>query len=253
MQRRRGTSQPELGDRLYGFDAANGTLYWSVPLVGIGSMSAPALYNSLVHITAGNGVYAYTQSGSLVWSNSGSAAATTPVAIGGAVFYGAQNGVVRRISYDGSDNWTSAAYSAAADSVAVVNGKVFAKFGFTLRVLDAASGALLWVASDSGVPVNAISAPAIAYGKVYVATYNGQIRVFDENSGFQLWATAAGSPQGLSVANGVLFSANPGFRAFNANTGGQLVQFSGYQFPEPSVADGVVYLYDSYLLRAYAP
>jgi eukaryotic-like serine/threonine-protein kinase len=249
---------------LYAFNATNGGQIWAVGVSGISIDSTPAVVGGLVYLTAGKGISAYNAAnGAFAWSQSGAAVTDTPVAAGyGLVYYGDNNNVVHALSAaDGHAVWTKSFTSGFEyiAGLAVADNKVFASSDSIsapdkphMRALDAGNGTVLWTAVDGGgTAVNTSWAPAVAYGKVYAVTQNGNVRAFDENNGHQVWSVAAGSPTSLSVANGVLFTTTP-FRAFDAGNGAQLLNnglSSAIYDPEPVVANDVVYFsgYNGYL------
>jgi outer membrane protein assembly factor BamB len=244
------------GSTLFAFNASTGAQIWSTTLPGglTVTASVPALLNGRVYVGTGTGVTSIdATTGSIVW-HATSGVATSKVSVGASVVYGS-GGVVKALDLNtGAVIWTSGSYPGLASDVALANGRAIVRhYNSRLRAFDATSGALVWTAKDAGgVEITPASAPAIAYGKVFATTANGHLRAFNETSGAQLWSANAGSSTGVSIANGVAFTASP-FRLLDSVNGNTLKTIGMLGSSEPTVANGVFYVTTNYDVFAYGP
>jgi outer membrane protein assembly factor BamB len=244
------TSVASVPNQVFAFSAGSGATVWTATVAGVGWQSSPALSGARLYIGTDSGVTALNVStGSVAWQAS-TGTATTWVAIGAAAYYGT-GGTVKALDLTtGQVLWTSSAFGGAVNNIAVSGDTLYARFGNTMRALNGSNGNQIWAATS----LTADSAAAVANGLVYMVTGNGSVRGLNQATGIEVWSTAAGHPNGVSVANGVLFAANP-YRAFDASAGTQLVNLSlnNGTGQDPTVANGILYVSDTYMLRAFAP
>jgi outer membrane protein assembly factor BamB len=86
---------------------------------------------------------------------------------------------------------------------------------------------------------NAIAAPAVANGVVYVGS--DQLYALNASTGALLWSYAIGVGGAPAVANGVVYVCSGNVYALNASTGALLWKVGSCVF-SPAVANGVVYV-----------
>jgi outer membrane protein assembly factor BamB len=193
---------------LYAFNSS-GTLEWSQQL-GNNGFSAPVIVNGVIYVTSGESIYALETSGTMLWS--------TPT--GGAV---------------------------AADSLAVVDGRVFTtSLDHKVYALNASTGAVIWSYATGS---ETFSTPAVANGIVYAGSQDKNFYALNAITGVLIWsATTGGEINGSpAVAGGVVYIASEdgNLYAYNARNGKTV-----WSVPIPtsdgqvSIADGVVYVGD---------
>jgi outer membrane protein assembly factor BamB len=106
-------------------------------------------------------------------------------------------------------------------SPAVAKGTVYVgAIDGTLRAYDAASGASLWTASPSNIPID--SSPAVAGGRVFIGACD-TMYAYDESTGTQDWSTTL-DIQGAhgcdmtapTVMNGIVYAGSYGSKSVHA-------------------------------------
>jgi len=109
-----------------------------------------------------------------------------------------------------------------------------------LRALNANTGAQLW--QYTLVDDYVASTPTVANGMVYVSGTSSQIYALDGRTGALLWTLRLGGPDEITVANGVIYLGDTYLYALDARTGATLWKFPGARgFGLPVVANGIVY------------
>jgi outer membrane protein assembly factor BamB len=113
---------------------------------------------------------------------------------------------------------------------------------------DAVSGAVLW---DQSIPSNnqpVRSAPAVANGRLFEGSGDGNLYALDASNGSQLWSFPTGGPVNSSpaVAGGIVYvgSDSGTLFAIKAATGKKVwsATFGGAVESSPAVSGGVVYV-----------
>jgi eukaryotic-like serine/threonine-protein kinase len=202
-----------LDNRVYAFDAATGTLDWSVAptsgTLGPGVVVANGVaYVAASAVAAGPNVFALNaDTGATIWSATadwsglpGPEAAFVSMAAGDKAYVvltfcilGAC-GVLTQ-AFDATDG--SVAWNAQGYPLAVGDGIMYS----TSATYDSATGAQLWS--------NSASAAAIAHGVIYATTSTQfALLALDAATGTELWRFIFGNLGSPSVANGALYVAS---------------------------------------------
>jgi outer membrane protein assembly factor BamB len=235
---------------VYALNAATGALIWHKTTAAEEDFEASAAVAAgVIYIQGSTGIlYAFKESGTLVWSQQlGSSGNSAPVVVNG-VIYVESGDSIYALNTTGSILWSTATGALAdADSVAVVNGRVFGTSeDDKVYALNASTGAVLWsYATGAGT----ISTPAVADGIVYVGSSDEKFYALRAGDGDLVWsATTEGQVNGSpAVAGGIVYisSLDGHLYAFNAATGEAV-----WTAPIPAsvgqvcIADGVVYVGD---------
>jgi len=196
----------------YAFNAAKGTFMWSQQLASPG-YSGPVVVDGVIYVASGISIYALSTTGSIMWS-------------------------------------TATGAQIRADSLAVVNGRVFAAStdGY-VYALNASTGAVIWTYF---LQAAIYTTPAVANGIVYAAAVNGGIYALRAANGAYLWNANPGEgtefDSSPAVAGGVVYISSTESNelyAFNAATGTSLwmATIPGGE-SQISIANGVVYAGD---------
>jgi outer membrane protein assembly factor BamB len=173
------------------FDADNpaGAAAWSVPVSGVDALAANG---ASIYAVADEGIFAFDAAdGHLMWRNgsTGPDYNDTSLAVYGEVVVVAlPQGVYALATNDGTERWfqdeTTASYPYL--SPAIANGIVVAQSDRGLFGLDAATGRILWLNED----IAASAEPSIADGVVYTGDQDGLVAV-DLATGEDLWRVPA--------------------------------------------------------------
>ena len=194
--------------------------------------------------------------------------------------YNGGNKVYFEIGYDmttGKELWVR---DTAVQSWFTVFGEgIYASFSLAERTwtgYDIKTGNQLWVSDPNEYPWGSYVsyAPCIADGKLYSGSFDGYVHAFDIKTGKQVWKSSSGNAgsetvygtwpfwNGPIIAGGVVFAGTgeetptqpltKGNRvfAFDANTGMQLWNISGYMSLR-AIADGYLVGYNGYDNRIY--
>jgi outer membrane protein assembly factor BamB len=211
-----------LDSRLYAFDAATGTLGWSVAPTSRTLGPGVVVANGVAYVAASDGaagpnVFALNAvTGATIWSAT-------------ADLFGEQ--AVAFVSM------------AAGGKAYVVSAKCSDYVcGIQTQAFDATDGSVDWEA-DGGVPL------AVGDGIMYRSS-----DTLDSATGEQLWSHSD-SPHAVAIAHGVIYASN-GFRlrALDAATGTELWSSPDRPFATlggPSVANGALYVASGNSLVAY--
>ncbi|NYZ75060.1 PQQ-binding-like beta-propeller repeat protein [Candidatus Micrarchaeota archaeon] len=172
-----------------------------------GVASSPVVWNGTVFVGSLDGkVYAADAvTGARKWVfDAGSAVWSTPAVSGGRLFFGTAGGALYSVdAVSGARNWVFNATKPIHSSPTVSGNLVFftARDGFAYAV-NASSSELLWstriwtpsmvsgIYDDSPWPD---SSPLVAYGKVFVGSYDRNLYALDELTGVVQWRFAAAS------------------------------------------------------------
>jgi eukaryotic-like serine/threonine-protein kinase len=204
---------------------------------------------------------------------------TSPAIADGAVYIASLSGHLYAIEQaTGKEKWNFKSRMPIASSPTVAEGTVyFVSTAGSLAAIDAATGQPRWVYAIeyerkfeakglNGYPTPAqtvpdawdvfISSPAVAAGKVFFGSGDGNVYAIDAKSGLLQWKFTTGDVVHASpaVANGIVYvgSWDGNFYAIDAATGQQRWMFKGGQDPaihnqvgfqsSPAVVDGTVYV-----------
>ncbi len=221
---------------LYAIDEYSGALKWSFN-TGASIFSSPAIGNGIVYVGSYNGVlYALDeQTGATIWSKGivNYPITSSPLVADGMVFYGnwCRAGLCNpagqftaRDANTGNVIWVNSTQAPVISSPSVHNGRVF--FGQndgTLMAVNETNGVLLWSVAPSNVVVR--TAPAVAYGRVYVGT-DSRFLALNELTGTTAWTfnDANNNATSGAVNNGAVFfgTGRGNVYALNATTGAQI-------------------------------
>jgi outer membrane protein assembly factor BamB len=240
---------------VYSLNAATGALVWhKTTAAGEQFYGSAAVYDGAIYIQGYTGIlYAFNGSGTQLWSTQlGDIGFSGPVVVNG-VIYVESGDSVYALNTSGAILWSTAtADPIQSNSVAVVNGKVFAvSQDGDLHALNASTGTEIWSYPILSNDANS-STPAVADGIVYVGSANDTFYALRASTGVLIWsATTGGEIVGSpAVAGGVVYIASlDGYLyAFNAADGTTV-----WKVPLPNgaasegpvtIADGVVYVGD---------
>lgn len=203
---------------------------------------------------------------------------SSPAVSGGTVFLGSSDRTLYALDErSGALRWKFATHGRIASSPAVAQGRVyFGSFDSNFYALDVASGALLWKFATEGErrfsgrhlhgaepaaevmpdPFDVfLSSPALADGRVYFGSGDGNVYALDAVTGALSWKFHTGNVVHASpaIANGMLYvgSWDSYFYALDAASGQQRWRFKTGEDPKINnqvgiqssavVADGAVY------------
>lgn len=248
------------------------------------SLAMPAVAQSTFHgNVARTGVYAGSAPatlGGVQWSfNTGGPIVASPAIADGVVYVASFSTFLYAIDQQtGQEKWKFKSSMPIASSPAVADGTVyFVSSRGALAAIDAATGQPKWVFAGEyerkfeakglhGYPNSGqtipdawdvfTSSPAVAHGKVYFGTGDGNVYAVDAKSGILQWKFATGNVVHASpaVAGGTLFigSWDGNLYALDAESGAQKWVFEAGRDPvyhnqvgfqsSPAVVDGVVYV-----------
>ena len=198
--------------KLYCLDAGTGTKIWEYP-TGFQIASSPAVSNGKVYVGSGSGkIYCLDANlGEELWNRSMSGMSSPTVAHGKVYCVG-----------NNQHNGT-----------------------LDLLCLNADNGTSIWVYSNLSIGA---SSPAVAYGKVFVGSFDNNVYCFNADTGLKIWNYTTGdriwgSP---AVADGKLFIGSQDHKVYclDANTGEKIWDYTtGFEVgSSPAVADGKVYI-----------
>jgi outer membrane protein assembly factor BamB len=196
------------------FDAGTGKLRWAVP--GNEAHGCGAWRARTVDVTVSSGAaYMRCADGSIETRDVATGAlrsvrpstidGTTPVVVGGVMYYGSAGRMVARAASTGALRW-AAATTAPVGRPAVANGAVYAAIGGgKLQAFDAATGRSKWItAVGSGSPL-----PSVANGVVYVVA-GGRLQALDATTGKVLRSVPSNGVS-ATVVNGMVYAGDSAF------------------------------------------
>ena len=141
------------------------------------------------------------KTGRVVWSHAvAPGTESSPLASGGAVYFGDQNGTVYSLAAtDGHVNWTFHASGAVKGGPALAYGRLyFGDYSGRAYALDPQTGRKVWGVTTSGAAFgfgsgNFYATPAVAFGRVYMGNTDGRVYSFGARTGTLAWATSTGA------------------------------------------------------------
>ena len=193
------------------------------------------------------------RSHSVRWTKRFGATETSPTIVGDRIYVGDYAGNVYCLrGLDGKTIWTFHAAGAVKGAIAYDRGRVFfGAYDGRLYALDAGDGKPVWRAQSNrdwlGNHGQFYSTPSVAHSRVYLASTDGHVYSYGEQSGKLRWSYRTGgfvygSP---AVWHGrvLVGSYDHMFYAFDAATGAVLWKFhaNGPISGSATVVDGIVY------------
>ncbi len=208
---------------VYSLNATSGVLIWKYETSGIVDYSSPVVINGRVFIVIYWYGHYYDQgylyalnatSGTYIWRSEvfqidTHDAYSSPAVADGRVFVGIGGRVCSLNETTGERIWTYVTEaSVGRSSPVVVNGRVFVgSLGYWLTAkvysINATTGKQIW---NYTTPSRIDSSPAVANGRVSIASEDGNIYSLNETTGANIWTYKA-SPRIISnpaVANGMI-------------------------------------------------
>jgi outer membrane protein assembly factor BamB len=233
---------PSYDGTLYAIDEYTGSLIWSFATGG-NVFGSPAVANGIVYLPSKNGyVYALDeQTGAVVWriaNDNLTPVTSSPVVADGMVFYGTfespsagYSEVVALNAQTGAVVWKYDVLSEYVEGAAAVsNGRVFIGVGVPnpayVIALNETTGASLW-SYNTGLSASISTAPAVAYGNVYVGLDSTRFLALSQATGALVWSfNTPGGSNATSPAvynHSVYFGTGSGtVYSLNATTGAQI-------------------------------
>ncbi|HVH16442.1 MAG TPA: PQQ-binding-like beta-propeller repeat protein [Candidatus Angelobacter sp.] len=237
---------PSYDGRLYALDEYTGSLIWSFA-TGSSIVATPAVGNGIVYLSSKDfTVYALDEnSGSMLWRISNVApVVSSPVLADGKLFYGTlYSPSAGRAEFlalnpqDGTVYWRTTISDYIEGSAAVSNGRVFFGIGAlsnaVVVALNETTGTSSWTYGTM-VPTTITTAPATAYGNVYIGLDSTKFLALNQATGALLWSfntPSASNATTPAIYNGVVyFGTGRGIvYARNATTGVQI-----WSYPTPT-------------------
>jgi len=234
---------PSYDGKLYALDEYTGALIWSFT-TGSNIVATPAVGNGIVYLSSKDfTVYALDEgTGSMLWRISNVAAVvSSPVLADGKLFYGTlYSPSAGRAEFlalnpqDGTVFWRATVSDYIEGSAAVSNGLVFFGIGAisnaVVVALNETTGKSVWN-YNTAVPTLITTAPATAYGNVYVGLDGTRFLALSQATGGLVWSfnTPSGSnATSPAIYNGVVyFGTGRGIvYARNATTGVQIWSYT---------------------------
>jgi len=250
---------PSYDGKLYALDEYTGALIWSFT-TGSNIVATPAVGNGTVYLSSEDlTVYALDENtGSVLWRISNVAAVvSSPVLADGKLFYGTSYSPrAGRADFlavnpqDGTVFWRTTISDYIEGSAAVSNGLVFFGIGAisnaVVVALNETTGKSVWN-YNTAIPTTITTAPATAYGNVYVGLDGTRVLALKQITGSLVWSfnTPSGSnATSPAIYNGaVYFGTGRGIvYARNATTGVQVWSYTtptgGAVTSSPAIALG---------------
>ena len=234
---------PSYDGKLYALDEYTGSLIWSFT-TGSNIVATPAVGNGMVYLSSRDfTVYALDENtGSMIWRISNVApVVSSPVLADGKLFYGTlYSPSAGRAEFlalnpqDGTVFWRTTISDYIEGSAAVSNGLVFFGIGAisnaVIVALNETTGKSVWN-YNTAVPTTITTAPATAYGNVYVGLDSTRFLALRQITGSLVWSfnTPNGSnATSPAIYNGVVyFGTGRGIvYARNATTGGPIWSYT---------------------------
>ena len=234
---------PSYDGKLYALDEYTGSLIWSFA-TGSNIVATPAVGNGIVYLSSKDfTVYALDEnSGSMLWRISNVApVVSSPVLSDGKLFYGTlYSPSAGRAEFlalnpqDGTVYWRTTISDYIEGSAAVSNGRVFFGIGAlsnaVVVALNETTGKSAWN-YNTAVATTITTAPATAYGNVYVGLDSTRFLTLNQATGSLVWSfnTPGASNATTPAINGgvVYFGTGRGIvYARNATTGVQIWSYT---------------------------
>jgi outer membrane protein assembly factor BamB len=234
---------PSYDGKLYALDEYTGSLIWSFT-TGSNIVATPAVGNGIVYLSSKDfTVYALDENtGSMLWRISNVApVVSSPVLKDGKLFYGTlYSPSAGRAEFlalnpqDGTVFWRQTISDYIEGSAAVSNGLVFFGIGAlsnaVITALNETTGKSVWTYSTA-VATTITTAPATAYGNVYVGLDSTRFLALNQATGSLVWSF--NTPSGSNATTPAIYSGVVYFGtgrgivyARNATTGVQLWSYT---------------------------
>jgi len=259
------------GDKTYALYASNGTVRWRVNTGGINyGDGTPTVAGDRVYIGGSDRkLYAIDQmTGTVDWTFQTDSSGISnyglfspPSIWNGSVYLPACNGYVYKINVIQAGpvanyEYRSARFGPMYGSPVVFDGKVYIGDGYysplsagnRFRALYASNLSVVWEFYP-GQPTSFFSSAAIAYGKLFVGSIEGNLYAIDPWTKTELWRYATGGAiwSSPAISDGKLFiGSRSGFiYSFNTNQSGPpaynwRVSLGGFVDSAPAISDGLV-------------
>ncbi len=234
---------PSYDGKLYALDEYTGSLIWSFT-TGSNIVATPAVGNGIVYLSSKDfTVYALDENtGSVLWRISNVApVVSSPVLADGKLFYGTlYSPSAGRAEFlalnpqDGTVLWRTTISDYIEGSAAVSNGRVFFGIGAlsnaVVVALNETTGKSAWN-YNTAVATTITTAPATAYGNVYVGLDSTRFLTLNQATGSLVWSfntPGASNATSPAIYNGVVyFGIGRGVvYARNATTGVQIWSYT---------------------------
>jgi outer membrane protein assembly factor BamB len=234
---------PSYDGKLYALDEYTGALIWSFT-TGSNIVATPAVGNGIVYLSSKDfTVYALDENtGSMLWRISNVApVVTSPVLVDGKLFYGTlYSPSAGRAEFlalnpqDGTVFWRTTISDYIEGSAAVSNGRVFFGIGAlsnaVVVALNETTGKSAWN-YNTAVATTITTAPATAYGNVYIGLDSTRFLTLNQATGSLVWSfntPSASNATTPAIYNGVVyFGTGRGIvYARNATTGVQVWSYT---------------------------
>jgi outer membrane protein assembly factor BamB len=234
---------PSYDGKLYALDEYTGSLIWSFT-TGSNIVATPAVGNGIVYLSSKDfTVYALNENtGSMLWRISNVAAVvSSPVLADGKLFYGTlYSPSAGRAEFlavnpqDGTVFWRQTISDYIEGSAAVSNGLVFFGIGAlsnaVVVALNETTGKSAWN-YNTAVATTITTAPATAYGNVYIGLDSTRFLTLKQATGSFVWSfntPSASNATTPAIYNGaVYFGTGRGIvYARNATTGVQIWSYT---------------------------
>lgn len=193
---------------LYAISRTTGRVSWKRKLGALAAAS-PACNRGSVYavllqrsrgVNAGRVVSVSSRSGRTRWSRRlPSRAEGSPLIDRNRLFIGTEDGTVYALrASDGDVRWKARAAGAVKGALALAGGKLFfGDYGGKVRALRRSNGEKVWETSATGGPLglgdgNFYSSAAVAYGRVYIGSTNGDVYSFSSADGKLAWRHRTG-------------------------------------------------------------
>ena len=194
---------------LYGLSRRTGRPRWKRKL-GHLAASSPACSDGVVYAVilertrgsnAGRVVAVSARNGRTLWSRKlPSRAESSPLIDKGTLIFGTEDGTVYALrAKDGFIRWTYKARGAVKGAIALDAGKLyFGDYAGAVQAIRRSDGRKVWAVRPTGGPLgigdgNFYSSPALAYGRVYIGSTNGDIFSFSSADGKLAWRKSTGN------------------------------------------------------------
>lgn len=248
---------------VYSLNSSNGGLIWKYKLgdylrgEGWGLPdSSPAVADGRVYIGSGdNCTYCLDAStGSFVWRyRTRGVVQSSPAVAEGRVYVGSLDESIYCLNASTGDLvWRYEAPSSIRSSPAVADGKVFVSTYTWIYCLDAYSGSLIWKRSLGswywGYEPRWCSSPAVAYGRVYVGSWDENLYCLDPTTGNIIWNYTTGGDVKSSPAvadDKVYIGSQDGYLyCLDAHDGSLIWRYDtdSSMISSPAVANGRAYV-----------
>ena len=262
-------SSPALGNeklyigterKLYALDIDTGKILWTTHVGFFAELSSPNIVGNKVFICTEDGVFAInSETGSVIWRYPVRTASSVAIS-DGLVFVSSLSSeegsyVLALNQNDGTLVWIKFIEGMAGSFVgspAVSDDRVFvplissdSESGF-IYAFDKHKGTIIWQSIPIGIT---FSTPAVAYGKVFVGSYDGNIYAFNETNGELIWSYKTDDRIQFSspaIASGMVFIGSDDNYVYCLNeSNGKLIwkyKTEHCVVSSPAISDGILYI-----------